>query len=315
MGGLSIGNETSKGQIYMEFQQYLKRIQQGRILLNIISKNEAENAETGLKHLVMVLKPDDFISIKANWEPKSQNLVNMASELSLGSDSFVFVDDNPAERKIIRQQVAGVGVPELGKAEEYIRDIDRAGYFEMMSFSADDMKRNEMYRENVKRSSIQSMFADYGEYLKGLEMVAEIGAFIPVYMEHIAQLTNKSNRFNLTTLRCSREEIEQMSRDDRYITLYGKLVDKFGDNGVVSLVIGKKDGEMLDIILWLMSFRVLKRDMGLAMMAALADRCIDAGGKTVIGHYYPTTKNGMVKDFHGGFGFEKVSEDANGNSE
>lgn len=133
--GLSIGNETSKGQIYMEFQQYLKRIQKGGILLNIISKNEEENAKAGLNHPGMVLNPEDFISIKANWEPKSQNLVNMASELSLGVDSFVFVDDNPAEREIIRQQVPGVGIPELEKAERYIRAIDRAGYFEMISFS------------------------------------------------------------------------------------------------------------------------------------------------------------------------------------
>ena len=313
--GLSIGNETSKGQIYMEFQQYLKRIQKGGILLNIISKNEEENAKAGLNHPGMVLKPEDFISIKANWEPKSQNLLNMAAELSLGVDSFVFVDDNPAEREIIRQQVPGVGIPELEKAERYIKAIDRAGYFEMVSFSVDDVKRNEMYKENAQRASLQSKFSDYSEYLKSLEMVAEIRAFQPVYLDRIAQLTNKSNQFNLTTLRCTRDEIEAMSNSDEYITLYGKLEDKFGDNGVVTVVIGKKNGNELDIILWLMSCRVLKRDMEFAVMDELALKAIAAGLKTVRGHYYPTAKNGMVKEFYSIQGFEKISEDENGNSE
>lgn len=313
--GLSIGNETSKGQIYMEFQQYLKRIRQSGILLNIISKNEEKNARAGLKHPGMVLKSDDFISIKANWELKSQNLINMASELDLGADSFVFVDDNLAEREIIRQQVPGVGIPELEKAEKYIRTIDRAGYFEMTSFSTDDVKRNEMYRENAQRASFQSKYVDYREYLKSLEMVAEIKPFQPIYIERIAQLINKSNQFNLTTLRCTCDEIEQMSLDDSYISLYGKLEDKFGDNGVVTAVIGKKDGEELDIILWLMSCRVLKRDMEFAMMDELAAEAIAVGVTVIRGHYYPTAKNGMVKDFYSLQGFEKISEDADGNSE
>ena len=134
----------------------------------------------------MVLKPDDFVSIKANWESKSQNIVNMACELSLGVDSFVFVDDNPAEREIIRQQAQGVTFRSLRKLRGYIRAIDKAGYFEMTSFSTDDVKRNEIYQENTKRSRTQSMFSDYGEYLKILEMKAEIDSFIPLYMERIA---------------------------------------------------------------------------------------------------------------------------------
>ena len=299
----------------MEFQRYLKKLQKIGILLNIISKNEQENAIAGLNHPGMVLKQDDFISIKANWEPKSQNLVNMAAELSLGVDSFVFVDDNPAEREIVRQQVPAVGVPELQKPEKYIQAIDKAGYFEMTSLSADDLKRNEMYRANAQRASLQSEFTDYNQYLKSLNMVAEISPFTVVYNDRIAQLTNKSNQFNLTTLRCTREEIEQISSDDSYITLYGKLTDKFGDNGVVTVVIGKKNGEELDIILWLMSCRVLKRNMEFAMMDVLVSRTLASGLKKIRGHYYPTAKNMMVKDFYRTQGFEKISEDDNGNSE
>lgn len=323
--GLQIGHETSQGQIYEEFQQYLKKIRGTGVLLNIISKNEEENARAGLSHPGMVLKESDFISVKANWEPKSQNLINMAQELNLGADSFVFVDDNPAEREIVRQQIAGVGIPELDKAEKYIRAIDKAGYFEMTSFSDDDARRNEMYRANAVRAKLLSGCSDYTAYLKSLEMSAEIRPFQHVYMDRIAQLTNKSNQFNLTTLRCTRDEIAGMSQDDRYITLYGKLADKFGDNGVVTVVIGKKEcliadsesegeGETLDIILWLMSCRVLKRDMEKAMLDALVKKARGAGVRTLTGHYYPTAKNGMVREFYGSQGFERVNEDAEGNS-
>ena len=312
--GLQIGHETSRGQVFEEFQQYLKKLQTTGILLNIISKNEENNALAGLKHPGMVLKTEDFISIKANWEPKSQNLINMAQELNLGVDSFVFVDDNPAERDIIRQQVPGVGVPELEKSENYIKAIDKSGFFEMTSFNSDDVKRNKMYKENAERTKLQSSFTDYNEYLKSLEMVAEIKPFQPVYLDRIAQLTNKSNQFNLTTLRCSRDEIEQMSNSNEFITLYGKLIDKFGDNGVVTVVVGQKKGEELDIVLWLMSCRVLKRDMEKAMLDELVIKAKEAGLKCLVGHYYPTEKNGMVKEFYGVQGFKKISEDKEGNS-
>lgn len=312
---LAIGNETSRGQMYMEFQQYLKKLQCCGILLNIISKNEESNAMEGLDNPGMVLKKDDFISIKANWEPKSENLIHMAKELNLGEDSFVFVDDNPAEREIIRQQVLGAGVPKMEKPEKYIRNIDRAGYFEMVSFSADDTRRNVMYRENAKRADFKSRFTDYGEYLRSLAMTAWIAPFSPVYFDRIAQLANKSNQFNLTTRRFTRDEIESISRNENYITLYGKLEDKFGDNGVVSAVVGEKKGKTLDIILWLMSCRVLKRDMEFAMMDELVERCKKEGITVIRGFYYPTQKNGMVKDFYAGQGFTKDYEDEKGNSQ
>lgn len=312
--GLAVGNETSRGQMYTEFQQYLKKLQSCGILLNIISKNEESNAMAGLNNPGMVLKKDDFISIKANWEPKSENLIHMAQELDLGVDSLVFVDDNPAEREIIRQQGLGAGIPKLEKPETYIRQIDRAGYFEMVSCSEDDARRNVMYRENAKRADFKKRFTDYQEYLRSLAMTAQIAPFSSAYFDRIAQLTNKSNQFNLTTRRFTRDEIESMSENRGYVTLYGKLADKFGDNGVVSVVIGKKKGKILDIILWLMSCRVLKRDMEFAMMDQLVEQCKKEEITTIRGFYHPTEKNGMVKDFYAGQGFEKDSEDAKGNS-
>lgn len=312
---LELGQETSMGQAYTEFQQYLKEMGQLGILLNIVSKNEHDNAITGLGHPQMILKKEDFISIKANWEPKSMNLIQMANELSLLPESFVFVDDNPAERAIIKQQVDGAAVPELDSVEHYITSIDRAGYFEVTNLSKDDFKRNEMYKENVARKQLMNSFANYKDYLISLKMTADIRPFEAIYMSRISQLTNKSNQFNLTTKRYTQEEIEDISRNTDYITLYGKLEDCFGDNGVVSVAIGCiREDDALDIILWLMSCRVLKRDMEYAMMDTLVEKCQERRIHTLYGYYYPTAKNGMVRDFYEKQGFKKISEDNLGNA-
>lgn len=311
---LEIGQETNLGQVYAEFQSYVKLLKDYGVMLNVASKNEEENALAGLKHPAGILKPEDFILIKANWEPKSKNILEIASQMNILPDSLVFADDNPAEREIVRQQAPGVTAPEIGKPEDYIRVLDRGGYFEVTSLSEDDRKRNEMYKANLERAQQQASFADYSDYLRSLQMKGTIRAFEPLYMARIAQLTNKSNQFNLTTKRFTQSEIEQTAADDRYITLYGKLEDKFGDNGVVSVVIGKKEERALHIDLWLMSCRVLKRDMEFAMMDCLVEKCRAAGLETIFGYYYPTAKNAMVKEFYAWHGFEKISEDEAGNA-
>lgn len=312
---IEIGQETSMGQVYAEFQSYLKEQKQIGIMLNVSSKNEEENALAGLSRPDSVLKPDDFMIIKANWEPKSKSVAEIAAELNIGTDSLVFVDDNPAEREIIRQNLPGVAVPEMDKPEEYLKTLDRSGFFEVTGLSEDDTKRNEMYKANQERKKLQDNFADYGEYLKSLDMKAEIGAFVPLYMARIAQLTNKSNQFNLTTKRLSQADIEHMAEDSSYITLYGKLADKFGDNGVVSVVIGKIKEDALHIELWLMSCRVLKRDMEFAMMDRLAEECKKRGITRIYGYYYPTAKNKMVENFYGLQGFTLKNRDNEGNAE
>ena len=312
---LEIGPETSMGQVYAEFQQYIKSHKDIGVILTVDSKNDHENAIAGLEHPDGVLKPDDFVMIKANWDPKSKNLKDTASALNLLPESFVFVDDNPAEREIVRAQVKGVATPDIGSVEDYIRVLDHAGYFEVTGLSADDAKRNEMYKANAARAEAEASFADYGEYLDSLEMVGEIGAFEPIYMERITQLTNKSNQFNLTTRRYVRTEIEEVADSSDYVDVYGKLIDKFGDNGVVSVVIGHRIGDYLDIDLWIMSCRVLKRDMEYAMMDEGVARAKALGLVKIVGHYYPTAKNSMVREFYAGMGFTKVSEDQEGNTE
>lgn len=311
--GIEIGPEESGGQVFHEFQAYIKAHKQMGIVLNIDSKNEEENAHAGLNHPDGILRPDDFAVVRANWEPKDRNFLEIANALNLLPESLVFVDDNPAERHIVAGQ--GVSAPELGEPHQYIQAIDRSGFFEATVLSDDDLKRNQMYQENARRREWESAFSDYHSYLLSLEMRAAIRAFEPVYYMRIAQLTNKSNQFNLTTKRFTPEEIRQLAEDSDKITLYGKLADRFGDNGVVSVVIGDiVDGECR-IILWIMSCRVLKRDMEFAMMDALVRECRKRGIKHIRGYYYPTKKNGMVREFYAAQGFEKVAEDDKGNTE
>ena len=309
-----IGPEESEGQVYSEFQRYIKEHTELGVILNIDSKNDEENALAGLNHPDSELKKDDFITIKANWEPKDRNFKEIADGLNLLPESLLFIDDNPAERHIVTEQLPGVIAPEIGTVDKYIMNIDRGGYFEVTTLSADDKKRNEMYRENAKRAELQASFADYKDYLLSLEMKGIIKPFEPVYMARIAQLTNKSNQFNLTTKRYTQEEIEAAASNPGYITLYGKLLDRFGDNGVVSVVIGRKEKNECHIDLWLMSCRVLKRDMEFAMMDTLVHKCMTDDIDTIYGYYYPTAKNAMVKGFYELQGFEKIEEDEAGNT-
>ncbi len=311
--GIAVGQEVPMGQAYCEFQEYLKAQKQLGVLLTVCSKNDEENAIAGLNHPDGVLRPRDFTLIKANWEPKSLNIEQTAKELNLLPESIVFVDDNPAEREIVKGTLP-CEAPPMESIESYIQTLDKGGYFEVTNFSEDDLKRGEMYKQNAERAKMQSAFADYGEYLDSLEMKAEIADFSPINLARITQLTNKSNQFNLTTKRFTSAEMEQVYESSDYIRLCGRLEDKFGDNGIVSVVIGKKDGAALDIELWLMSCRVLKRDMELAMLDTLAEEAAGQGIEVLRGHYYPTAKNNMVKNLYGDFGFDKISEDNEGNT-
>ena len=316
VSGIEIGQETGTSQSYYEFQDYVKQVKSTGILLTVCSKNDEENALDGLRHPEGAVRPEDFALIKANWENKDRNIAQTASELNILPEAIVFVDDNPAERGIVEAQLPGVIAPVMDSVENYIITLDRGGYFETISISADDLNRNEMYRENAMRNAAKGSFADYGEYLTSLEMNAEIGDFPEMYIARITQLTNKSNQFNLTTRRYSPDEMEEVRKSPEYIRLYGKLIDKFGDNGVVAVTIGHKNPDAtLDIDLWLMSCRVLKRDMEQAMLDELVAQCRAQEITTIRGHYYPTKKNGMVKELYGTFGFTKISEDAEGNTD
>ena len=313
--GIKVGPEEREGQVYSEFQRYLKEHKQLGVILNIDSKNDYENAIAGLKHPDSELSEDDFVEIKANWDPKDRNFEEIAKELNLLPESLVFVDDNPAERHIVSEQLKGVCAPEISSVEHYIEVIDRNGFFEVTTLSKDDLKRNEMYKQNAERAKAEASFSNYKDYLLSLNMKGIIKPFEPMYIERISQLSNKSNQFNLTTHRYTVADIEEIANDDNYIKLYGKLIDRFGDNGLVSVLIGHIIRDTCEMDLWIMSCRVLKRDLEFAMMDELVKKCKEKGVKKIIGHYYPTAKNNMVKDFYSIQGFSKISEDEKGNTD
>lgn len=307
--GLEIGHETSMGQVYTEFQEYIKSQKDIGVILNVNSKNEYENAIAGLNHPEGTLHPDDFIVIKANWENKDKNFMAISNELNLLPESLVFVDDNPVERGIITEHIPGVVAPSLDKPENYINILDKSGFFEVTSISDDDIKRNEMYKENIERTKLEKSFDNYEDYLKSLEMSALIKDFDDLYIQRITQLTNKSNQFNLTTKRYTQTEMEEVAASPDYIRLYGKLTDKYGDNGVITVVIGKIENNTLHMVLWLMSCRVLKRNMELAILDELVSEAKKRGVEKIMGYYYKTQKNSMVKEHYGNIGFTLVKSD------
>lgn len=311
---IQIGRETLAAEAYTAWQEYVLRLKDRGVILAVCSKNEEATAKSGFAHPDSVLKLEDFAAFKANWLPKNENIIAIAREINIGTDSLVFIDDNPAEREIVRQALPEVAVPEVdGKnVFSYIRAIEEAGYFETVAVSADDLKRNETYQANRARQELSANAASYDDFLKSLDMKAEIDEFKPVYFDRIAQLTGKTNQFNLTTRRYTRAEIESIASDHRYITLYGRLTDKFGDNGLISVVIGEKRGEELHILLWLMSCRVLKRGMEENMLDTLVAKAALAGCKKLVGYYYPTKKNMMVASLYESFGFAAAGNDGNG---
>jgi len=312
---IQIGQETAVAEAYTAFQEYCLSLRNRGILLAVCSKNDERIARQGFEHPDSILKLDHISCFKANWDPKHENIAAIARELNLGSDSFVFVDDNPAERAIVEGQVQGIAVPNIGSdVSQYARIIEAGRYFELASFSQEDIDRAALYQENSERAIFETKFADYGEYLDSLEMTAEIERFRPIYLERITQLTNKTNQFNLTTRRYTLVEIEAVLADPNSLGIYGKLSDRFGENGLISVVLGHRKEDMLDIDLWLMSCRVLKRDMEIAMLDVLIEHARAMGITTLRGYFLPTKKNGLVRDHFKKLGFAKVTESADGSA-
>lgn len=311
---IELGAETASGQMYLEWQQYIRRLKKCGILLAIVSKNEQKSVEEGLEHPSGVLRAKDFAVVRSNWENKDINLQYIAEALNIGLEQIVFIDDNPAERRLVETNLPMISIVNEDKAERFIQVLDAAGYFESTVLTKEDLKRNEMYRENEKRSRFQETFVDYDDFLKNLQMKAVIKKFEPLYVSRITQLINKTNQFNFTMLRCTEEEVRRIMLDSSYMTLYGQLSDVFGDNGIVSLMIGEKKNSILHICLFVMSCRVFKRNMEYAMMDAAVVWCMDNQIEKIKGYYIPGAKNQILKEKFAEFGFVKQDEDENGNS-
>lgn len=307
---IKIGKETAEAEAYTAFQEYCLQLRSRGVLLAVCSKNSEAIARKGFEHPDSVLKQLHFSCFKANWEPKHENLKAIAAELNIGLDSLVFVDDNPAEREIVSAQLPMVAVPNVGnEVTRFIPVLEDGRYFEPLRLSSEDLVRAQQYEENAHRESLQSRFQNYDEYLESLEMSAEIGAFKPVYLDRITQLINKTNQFNLTTRRYTQAQVEAIASDRGYVTLCGKLSDKFGDNGLISVIIGRKEKRVLHLDLWIMSCRVLKRGMEAAMLDALVAECREKGVSEIRGYYIPTERNGLVAEHYSTLGFELAGGD------
>jgi len=312
LSGISIGKETPVAEAYTEFQKYIKTLKIRGVAIAVCSKNEKTNAVEGFSHPDSILCVDDFVAFEANWEPKNKNITKISQTINLGMDSFVFIDDNPAEREIIISTLPTISVPNIGDdVTRFIEHIDKNYFFETVGLSSDDLQRNDYYKKNVKRIEEEQSCGSYEDYLLALNMVAEIKDFNQLYLDRITQLVNKTNQFNLTTKRYSMAELDFISKNENYIALYGRLEDKFGDNGLISVVIGRIENNECHVDLWLMSCRVLKRNMEFAMLDCLVEKCRNKGLSKIVGYYCRTQKNQLVSDLYSTFGFSEIDRTEN----
>lgn len=305
---IELGEETPTGRAHTIFQQYLKELSDIGILLNICSKNDFNNAEKGFEREACILKKEDFTSLEINWNNKHENIEKIAREINLLLGSLVFIDDNAVERDIVKNYLPEIEVPEMTSPEDYIKNIDQMGYFEVTSLSNDDINRKRYYDAEIKRQQYSVSFQSYSEYLMSLQMTARIGSFDGDTLERVTQLINKTNQFNLTTQRYSQADVEKLVYSNKHITIKADLEDKFGNNGIVSALIARIDKGTAIIELWVMSCRVFKRDLEFAVFDDLVLVCKEKGIEVIRGIYRPSKKNLIVKDFYSELGFTKVSE-------
>ena len=304
LDGIQIG-ELGLGHAFSAFQMWLKELKNRGIILCVCSKNNDDTArEPFLKHPEMVLRLDDISVFVANWEDKAGNIRQIQQTLNIGMDSIVFLDDNPFEREVVRSLIPGITVPELPEnPEEYVDYLRSLNLFETASYSEEDRVRTAQYQAEAQRTMLQSQCNDYDAYLQGLEMVAEAKPFDSFHFPRIAQLTQRSNQFNLRTVRYTEQEIAAIAEDDRFVTLYFTLRDKFGDHGLISTVIMEKQQDVLFVNTWLMSCRVLKRGMEEFIVNKMLSTAANLGYRQVIGEYLKTPKNAMVANIYEKLGF------------
>jgi len=307
-------NAHGEGEAFHRFQTYLLELKKRGILLCVCSKNEYSTAICPfIDNSEMALKENDITMFVANWENKADNIRKIKETLDIGFDSMVFLDDNPCERNLVRQLLPGVIVPDLPEdPSDYVRAISELNLFETSSFSAEDLRRVELYRQEASRRVVQQTYSSIEDYLQSLEMVIEVERFNLFYLPRIAQLIQRSNQFNLTTRRHNQGECERMMHNERCIPLYAKLKDRFGDHGLISIVVACHDGDRLMITDWLMSCRVLSRGVEQFLMNTLVEEARRLNLPLIAGQYIPTSKNGMVRDFYARFGFQLTAEDADG---
>jgi FkbH-like protein len=314
--GIVIGEGDPVGEAFKAFQAYLSQLKQRGVLLAVCSKNEEANARAPFEQRPeMVLKLSDFVAFKANWRPKPENVREIAAQLNLGTDALVFIDDNPVERDQVRQALPEVKVVDLTEdPADYVRLLDQAGLFEVTGLSTEDQERTRQYHENQLREQCLAAVGDYASYLVSLRQKAVVRPFEPRFLDRITQLINKSNQFNLTTLRLTRSQVEERMLDPDQLTAYARLADRFGDNGLISVFCGRREGNELWIDEWLMSCRVLQRGVEQLLCNYVVEKARSMGITSLWGVYIPTPKNQMVRDHYLTLGFAPTGQQSNGTS-
>lgn len=308
--GIQLGHGLGIGKAFTEFQMWVKKLKQRGIIICVASKNNEETAKEPFeKHPDMVLKLDDIAVFMANWETKVDNIRAIQQILNIGFDSMVFLDDNPFERNMVRENIQGITVPELPEDPgEYLEFLYGENLFETVSYSGTDKDRTKQYQVEAQRVSLQKTFANEADFLKSLNMVSEISGFTKFNTPRVAQLSQRSNQFNLRTVRYTEADIEVLAADKDVIDLSFTLEDKFGDNGLIAVVIMKrKDVETLFVDTWLMSCRVLKRGMENFTLNTMVEKAKARGYKYIIGEYLSTPKNKMVEEHYPNLGFAKLN--------
>lgn len=307
--GIQLGHGLGIGKAFTEFQMWIKKLKQRGIIICVVSKNNEEIAKEPFeKHPDMILKLDDIAVFMANWETKVDNIRTIQSILNIGFDSMVFLDDNPFERNIVRENIPGITVPELPEDPgDYLEHLYSLNLFETTSYSNADKDRTKQYQVEAKRVSLSKTFTNEAEFLKSLKMVSTVNGFTKFNTPRVAQLSQRSNQFNLRTIRYSEADITALAEDPDVIDLCFTLEDKFGDNGLIAVIIMKRlDVDTLFVDTWFMSCRVLKRGMENFTLNTMVERTKAAGYKKIIGEYLPTPKNKMVEKHYKGLGFRKV---------
>ncbi len=304
--GIRLGQGSAEGEAYLDFQQFILAQKARGLVLAVCSKNDEKIATEAFdRHPEMLIKRSDFASFVANWDNKVDNLKRIAAELNLGTDALLFIDDNPAERELVRRELPEIMVPELPEDPAYYAQcISRSGFLEAIAITEEDMLRADQYQANLERVRLQESSTDIDGYLEGLDMELEWGRINSESFARVVQLANKTNQFNLTTKRYSDAEMLQMMADPNWIVVWARLKDKFGDNGIIAVGAIHIDGDIATVDNWLMSCRVFGRqvedEMTNLFVAAVAAR----GATRIRGCYKPTQKNKIVEDLYARMGFE-----------
>jgi FkbH-like protein len=313
--GIALGQGSPLGEAYTAFQEYARELSRRGVILAVCSKNDEANAlEPFEKHPDMVLRRGDIACFIANWQNKADNIRAIAQELNIGIDSLCFIDDNPFERNLVRQELPMVAVPEVSDDPTgYPVALADAGYFEGLSVTDEDRERTAQYQGNKARDALKAAVTDLPSYLRGLEMQLIWKRFDKIGLQRIVQLINKSNQFNLTTRRYNDEDVIAVMADPDAFGLQLRLTDRFGDNGIIAVIIGRlRTNQDLYVDTWLMSCRVLGRQVEPTTLNLIAAEAAKLGGKRLVGEYIATKKNAMVSEHYARLGFTVTETDGAG---